>query len=121
MDHITWWSGDQIYPKSVSSTGGRHITKDSTDAPDTQVVHFEFEDFTAVWEHRRYGANNSEKHPLGIYFYGTKGTFHMGWRDGWTFFPAQERQSGSLLKIGGRLSGEQNHEQPGMAVATGSA
>lgn len=89
MDHITWWSGDQLYPKSVSSTGGRHIKRDSTDSPDTQVVHFEFEDFTAVWEHRRYGANQSEKHPLGIYFYGTAGVLHIGWRnDGTTFYPA---------------------------------
>ena len=24
---------------------------------------------------------------MGAYFYGTKGVFHMGWRDGWTFHP----------------------------------
>ncbi len=88
MDHVLWWT-DQEYPKRVSSTGGRHIRKDSSDAPDTQVVHFEFDGFTAVWEHRRYAANNAEKHPLGIYFYGTEGTLHIGWRgDGTTFYPA---------------------------------
>jgi len=87
-DHILWWS-DEKYPKRVSSTGGRHIREDNTDAPDTQVVHWEFDGFTAVWEHRRYAANNAEKHPLGIYFYGTEGTLHIGWRnDGTTFYPA---------------------------------
>ena len=93
MDHITWFSGDQMWPKMVSSTGGRHILEDNTDAPDTQVVQFEFDGFTAVWEHRRYAANNAEKHPLGIYFYGTEGTLHIGWRnDGTTFYPRAASQ-----------------------------
>ncbi|MBI3680044.1 MAG: hypothetical protein HY235_06565 [Acidobacteria bacterium] len=29
-----------------------------------------------------------QKTPLGCYFYGTEGTFRLGWRDGWTFYPA---------------------------------
>jgi len=87
MDHITWWT-DELAPKSVSSIGGRHIVEDNTDVPDTQVVQFDYESFTAVWEHRTYAANNAEKHPLGIYFYGTEGTLHIGWRnDGTTFYP----------------------------------
>jgi len=92
LDHILWWT-DEKYPKAVSSTGGRHIKRDSTDAPDTQVVTYEFDSFTATWEHRWYAANNAEKHNLGCYFYGTEGTFHMGWQDGWTFYPANRRKS----------------------------
>ncbi len=92
MDHITWWS-EEPYPKKVSSFGGRHIRHDNTDAPDTQVVQFDYDSFTAVWEHRHYGGNNAEKHPLGIYFYGTEGTLHIGWRgDGSTFYPRNSRQ-----------------------------
>ncbi len=53
---------------------------------------FEFESFTATWEHRRFAANNAEKHNFGAYFYGTEGTFHMGWRDGWTFYPVNSRK-----------------------------
>jgi len=87
MDQILWWTEEQ-WPKKVSSTGAKWIRKDNADAPDTQVVHFEFDSFTAVWEHRRYAANNAEKHPLGAYFYGTAGTLHIGWRDGTTFYPA---------------------------------
>ena len=89
MDQILWWT-DEKYPKSVSSTGDRHIRRDKTDAPDTQVVNFEFENFTAAWEHRQYAANEAEKHNIGCYFYGTEGTFHMGWLDGWTFYPADK-------------------------------
>src|SRR5262249_18629604 len=41
-----------------------------------------------AWEHRGFGDTPGEKHKVGCYFYGTKGVFHMGWRDGWTFYPA---------------------------------
>jgi hypothetical protein len=81
--------------------GGRHIKGpavndnrgQTTDAPDTQVVQFEFESFTAVWEHRQYAGNNAEKgENVGCYFYGTGGTFHQAWQKGWTFYPTNERQ-----------------------------
>ena len=92
MDHITWFSEDP-HPKKVSALGGRHIKQDSTTAPDTMTVQFDYEDFTAVWEHRQYGANNSEKHPLGIYFYGTEGVLHIGWKDdGTTFYPSNRNR-----------------------------
>jgi len=88
LDHILWWS-EEKHPRYVSSTGGRFVRQDSSDAPDTQIAQFEFQDFTAVWEHRQYAGNNAEKHPLGIYFYGTEGTMHIGWQDGATFYPAR--------------------------------
>ena len=52
-------------PKMVCSTGGRHIAEDNTDAPDTQTVEYEFDGFTAVWEHRRYGGQQRRKAPAG--------------------------------------------------------
>lgn len=87
MDQILWWT-EEKGPRKVSSTGDRHIRRDNTEMPDTQVATFEFEDFTACWEHRYYAANHSEKHNIGCYFYGTEGVFHMGWLDGWNFYPA---------------------------------
>jgi predicted dehydrogenase len=86
MDQILWWT-EEKYPRKVYSTGGRWIKRDSTNAPDTQIVAFEFETFTAHWEHRLYAGNRAEKAYVGCYFYGTEGTFHMGWTDGWTFYP----------------------------------
>ena len=91
LDQILWWT-EEKYPRKVFSTGGRFIKQDSTNAPDTQAASYEFESFTAVWEHRQYAGNNAEKTAIGCYFYGTKGTFHMGWRDGWTFYPARKGQ-----------------------------
>ena len=29
---------------------------------------------------------------VGCYFYGTEGTFHMGWQQGWTFYPSNRRK-----------------------------
>ena len=91
MDQVLWWT-DETHPRSVHSTGNRFIRQDSTDAPDTQVVTYEFESFTATWEQRHYAGNNAEQHLIGAYFYGTEGTFHMGWRDGWTFYPAKKSE-----------------------------
>jgi hypothetical protein len=76
--------------------GGRPIAgeailtekEQTSDAPDHQLAVFEFEGFTASWEHRRFAENGSEKHKIGAYFYGEKGVLHIGWRDGWTFYPA---------------------------------
>ncbi|MCP5517539.1 MAG: Gfo/Idh/MocA family oxidoreductase [Verrucomicrobiales bacterium] len=96
MDQILWWT-EERYPRRVFSTGGRPIKGpavnlpdyQTTDAPDHQVAAFEFESFTATWEHRQFAGNNAEKgESVGCYFYGTKGTLHMGWKSGWTFHPA---------------------------------
>lgn len=89
FDQVLMWS-EEKYPKKIYSVAERRVRQDTTDAPDTQVATFEFESFTCVWENRNYAANNAEKHNLGVYFYGTEGTFHMGWQDGWTFYPVSK-------------------------------
>ncbi len=98
LDQMLWWSGEKG-PKKVFCTGGRPIfgpailneKEQTTDAPDHQVATFEFEQFTAIWEHRKFGDNNNEKHKLGAYFYGEQGVLHIGWRDGWTFYPVNPK------------------------------
>jgi predicted dehydrogenase len=92
LDQILWWS-EEKYPRKVFSTGGRAIRTDNTDAPDHQVVSYQFEDFTVSWEHRLFAGNNAEKgENVGCYFYGTEGTFHMGWQGGWTFYPSDSKK-----------------------------
>ena len=94
LDQVLWWSGEK-YPKRVYSTMGRPVAgpvvlnddEQTTDAPDHQVAVYEFEQFTCTWEHRRFAENHAEKHRIGAYFYGTKGMLHIGWQDGWTFYP----------------------------------
>jgi predicted dehydrogenase len=98
LDQVLLWSGEKG-PKKVFCTGGRPIfgaavlndKEQTTDAPDHQVATFEFENFTAIWEHRKFASNNNEKHGIGVYFYGEKGVLHIGWRDGWTFYPTDPK------------------------------
>jgi len=95
LDQILWIM-DEKAPRTVFSTGGRPVKGkpvngpegQTSDAPDHQVAVYEFENFTVSWEHRQFAGNNAEKgETVGCYFYGTKGTFHMGWQRGWTFYP----------------------------------
>lgn len=98
LDQVLWWS-EEKYPKRVFSSGGRPVAgaavlndkEQTSDTPDHQVAVFDFERFTCVWEHRRFAENRAEKHKIGAYFYGTKGTLHIGWRDGWTFYPSDSK------------------------------
>jgi predicted dehydrogenase len=98
LDQVLWWT-DEKYPRRVFSTGGRPVagpavltkSEQTTDAPDSQVAVYEFESFTATWEHRKFAETDVERHKIGCYFHGDKGTFHMGWRDGWTFYPSDKK------------------------------
>ncbi len=101
MDQILWITGAK-WPKKVFSTGGRPIkgppvlTKEeqTSDAPDSQVAVLEFDEFTVSWEHRQFAGNNAEKgESVGCYFYGTEGTFHMGWQQGAVFYPVDSRKA----------------------------
>ncbi len=99
LDQVLLWT-EEKYPKRVFCTGGRPIKGEpvndergqTTDAPDHQVATYEFEQFTCIWEHRQFAANSPDKHRIGAYFYGTQGTLHIGWRDGWTFYPSRQSQ-----------------------------
>jgi predicted dehydrogenase len=98
LDQVLWWS-EEKYPKRVFCSGGRPVAgaallndkEQTSDTPDHQVATYDFESFTCVWEHRRFAENKAEKHRIGAYYYGTKGTLHVGWRDGWTFYPTDSR------------------------------
>ncbi|HON93210.1 MAG TPA: Gfo/Idh/MocA family oxidoreductase [Sedimentisphaerales bacterium] len=100
LDQVLW-TMDVKWPKSVHSVGGRPIkgqpvlTEEyqTTDAPDHQVATYAFDDLTVMWEHRQFAGNPAEKaENVGCFFYGTKGTFHMGWNQGWTFYPTSRGQ-----------------------------
>jgi len=99
VDQILWVMQEK-WPKTVYATGGRPIkgppvftdTEQTTDSPDHLIAAYEFDRFTAHWEHRNFAGNTAEKSEnVGCFFYGTKGTFHMGWKNGWTFYPVGSR------------------------------
>jgi len=98
LDQVLWWT-EEKYPKRVFSSAGRPVAgaavlsdrEQTSDTPDHQVAVYDFESFTCVWEHRRFADNRAEKHRIGAYYYGSKGTLHVGWRDGWTFYPSDSK------------------------------
>ncbi len=81
------------YPMAISSSGGIFVQKNSFDTPDTQIVSFQFDKFMAVWEHRTYDQDPAARSNVGLLFYGSKGILHIGWMDGWTFYPNEKGQS----------------------------
>ncbi len=100
LDQVLWITGEK-HTSRVYSEGGRPIfgapvlTPDAqtSDAPDHQVATYRFGGFTVQWEHRRFAGNGAEKgEAVGCYFYGTKGTLHLGWQSGWTFYPARQNE-----------------------------
>jgi len=114
LDQVLWFNGER-YPKRVFCSGGRPVRgpavlndrEQTSDSPDHQVATYEFEDFTCVWEHRRFADNNAEQHKIGAYFYGENGTLHIGWRDGWTFYPAAK--SGKIVHEDHQLQDPDGH------------
>ena len=100
LDQVLWWT-EEKYPKHVFSAGGRPVRgaavltdeAQTTDAPDSQVATYRFESFTATWEHRQFAGQGAEQTRIGCYFNGTKGTVHIGWRDGWSFYPANSKEA----------------------------
>ena len=116
IDQVMWIM-ERPHPRTVFSTGGRFIkgpavnseAGQTTDAPDHQVAAYDFEDFTLTWEHRQFGGDNALKHaPIGVHFYGTEGTLHLGWQDGWTFFPRDGKAQ--TVQEDAKFTGEKNSE-----------
>ena len=92
FDQILWWT-DEIAPKKVFSLATDKTRTDNNNAPESQIVVYDFEDFTCTWEHSILNGRPTQKSEnVGVYFHGTEGTFHMGWINGWTFYPRDKNK-----------------------------
>lgn len=93
FDQILWWT-EEIGPKSIHSLASKKIKNDDQNSPESQVVLYEFEEFNCIWEHSNLnGRGQSKTENVGVYFHGTEGTFHMGWMNGWTFYPKDSKST----------------------------
>jgi predicted dehydrogenase len=92
FDQILWWSEEKA-PKSIFSSwtaGGRDSRSDT---PTTQTAVYTFESFVVTWDHTVFNSHKEKKSEnVGVYFHGTEGTFHMGWIQGWTFYPNNQNK-----------------------------
>jgi predicted dehydrogenase len=74
LDMVRWMM-DLGMPRSVSSTGGILVDKESkANISDTQTATFDFGDVQVIWTHRTWGSSPDPKYPWGATFYGDKGT-----------------------------------------------
>ena len=118
IDQVMWILGERAHhPRTVFSTGGRAVkgaavnsdAGQTTDAPDHQAVAYAFEDLSMTWEHRQFAGDAALKHqPIGVHFYGTEGTLHLGWLDGWTFYPRDGKRP--VVHEDATFSGQKNSE-----------
>ena len=74
LDTVRWML-DLGWPKTVSSTGGILVQKNSiANISDTQEATFNFGGLPVVWTHRTWGPPADPNYPWGLTIYGEKGT-----------------------------------------------
>jgi predicted dehydrogenase len=75
MYDMVRWMMDLGAPKSVSSSGGILVAKNTkANISDTQTATFDHPEVKVVWTHRTWGAPPDPKYPWAAIFYGDKGT-----------------------------------------------
>jgi predicted dehydrogenase len=86
LDMVRWML-DLGWPKTVSSTGGILVQKNSkANISDTQSATFDFGNLQVVWQHRTWGDTPDPKYPWAAFIYGDKGTLKASVND-YEFFP----------------------------------
>ncbi len=74
LDAVRWML-DLGWPKTVSSSGGILVDKQSVaNISDTQNATFDFGDLKVAWTHRSWGEAPDPKYPWALVLYGDKGT-----------------------------------------------
>jgi len=78
---LAYWALDLGIPKRTFCSGGRYLIRDMGDAPDTQEVLWEYDNFTMTWWMslvNSYGFdfqdNNVIRRRLGVWLHGVNGT-----------------------------------------------
>jgi len=78
LDMVRWML-DLGWPKTISSSGGILVDKDSrANISDTQTATFDFGDIPVVWTHRTWGSAPDPEYPWAAFIYGDKGTLKAG-------------------------------------------
>jgi predicted dehydrogenase len=74
FDTVRWMLG-LGWPKRISSSGGIYVQKEGkSNISDTQTATFEYDDLTAVWQHRTWGDAPDKDYAWAFTLYGDKGT-----------------------------------------------
>lgn len=75
---VARWGLNVDYPTKVCSVGGRYRFKDDWETPDTQIITWECEGASVVWEGRSCNSVLAEGEDRGVIFYGANGSLSTG-------------------------------------------
>ncbi len=77
LDTLRWMFG-LGWPKRVSSSGGIYVQKGGkSNITDTQTASFEYDGFTATWQHRSWGKPTDPDYPWGMLVHGENGVLKL--------------------------------------------
>jgi predicted dehydrogenase len=75
---LVHWAMEVEAPNTISATGGRYVTKDNAETPDTLEVIYNYkrgdQDFSMIWSQTDRSSYGPEKKGMGIIFQGTNAT-----------------------------------------------
>lgn len=89
IDVARWGLGID-FPTKVYSVGGRYHYKDDWEAFDTQLITYECDGASVIWEGRSCNGSKVEGLGRGVIFYGENGTLHTG-HDGYTIYDLDDK------------------------------
>jgi predicted dehydrogenase len=75
---VARWGLNADYPTKVNSVGGRYRFQDDWETPDTQVITFECNGASVIWEGRSCNGTLVEGEDRGVIFYGENGSMTTG-------------------------------------------
>ncbi len=83
----------KVAPKTISSSGGTFVQRDSRETPDSQIAVYEFPDFVLEWEHKSGVGVGLNGRSWGVSWSGTEGTILLN-DEGWEL--VTEKRKGNL-------------------------
>lgn len=87
---VARWGLGVDFPIKVYSVGGRYHYKDDWEAFDTQLITYECEGASILWEGRSCNGNLVEGLDRGVIFYGENGSMHTG-HDGYSIYDRKDK------------------------------
>lgn len=75
---VARWGLNMDYPTRVSSVGGRYRFTDDWETPDTQIITYECNGASVIWEGRSCNSVPVEGEDRGVIFYGENGSLATG-------------------------------------------
>jgi len=106
LDLCRWGLG-VVFPRRVTSAGGRYHFDDDQETPDTQTATFDFGDKAIAWEGRSCQRHGLEGSGFGAGFYGDQGTLITD-GTGYRIFDAGGKEAQKVAGKGGDAAHLQN-------------